>query len=548
MRRIHPGFLWAATVIASLAAGQIRLNQDGRLLDANPQLGSGGYNAPIARPVSPLLTGNLLASGNARFGSSLRIHSPIAAPTAFRATLGSSRLSGFLRDSFSVADAPRSRLGLSAAPFFDPTSNVVTSGPLNTVPAGPALGPLTQRSGLPGLLSYGTPLRTRVRPEPLARPEQPGQPQSALLRSSLFGVRPQVPEPLSLEPGRPESLPTLEQFTRKSAALENRPPRLRAGLVPLGPDLRPTERETAGQSEATAGLQNPSLTNPLLLGPGQTTGQTLRLPEPPAVAARPQAGAGERMPVSAKLIESMLPGQDVFTDLRLAATLAEDPRADWFEELKRLAKQAGATERMQQLEQLDAQQYVQRVLSEPIRTFAGKAATAINDLLLRAEGLMAVGQYYDAARNYERAAGLDPTNPLPWIGRAHALLAAGEYLSAAVSLTRGLKRFPDLARFHLDLKALMGGGEVVDIRRAEIMRLLKQREDYRLRFLLGYLEYHSGNRKLGLENLRQAAEEAPIGSIIRRYPDMIEGKSLPPPELDLPVRLPATQPAQEKRP
>ena len=202
---------------------------------------------------------------------------------------------------------------------------------------------------------------------------------------------------------------------------------------------------------------------------------------------------------------------------------------------------------MQQLEQLDASQFVQRLLTEPIRSFAGKAPTAINDLLLKAEGLMAVGRYYDAARNYERAAALDPTNPLPWIGRAHALLAAGEYLSAAVSLTRGLKRFPDLARFRFDLTALMGGAEVVDIRRAEIMRLLKRREDYRLRFLLGYLEYHAGHRELGLENLRKAAEAAPIGSVIRRYPDMIEGKSLPPPELDLPVS-PATRPGQEVRP
>ncbi len=548
MRRSDPRFLFAAGVVASLAAGQIRLNQDGRLFDANPQLGSGGYNAPIARPVSPLLSGNLLASGNARFGSSLRISSPIVAPTAFRASLGSSRLSGFLRDSFSVADAPRSRLGLSAAPFFDPTTNVFTSGPLSTGPPRTMLGPLAQRPGLPGLLNYGTPLRTRVRPEPLARAEKPGQPVGAPLRSSLFGVRPRVPEPLSLEPQRPKSLPTLEQFTRDSATVESRPPRLRAGLVPLGPDLRPQQAETTGESEATAALGTPSLTNPLLLGPGQATGQTLRLPEPSAVAAGPQARAGERMPVSARLIESMLPGQDVFTDLRLAATLAEDPRADWFDELKRLARQAGSAERMQQLEQLDAQQYVQRVLSEPIRTFAGKAPTAINDLLLKAEGLMAVGQYYDAARNYERAAALDPTNPLPWIGRAHALLAAGEYLSAAVSLTRGLKRFPDLARFHLDLKALMGGGEVVDIRRAEIMRLLKRREDYRLRFLLGYLEYHSGNRKLGLENLRQAADEAPIGSIIRRYPNMIQGKSLPPPELDLPAFSPTPGPSGETRP
>jgi hypothetical protein len=69
----------------------------------------------------------------------------------------------------------------------------------------------------------------------------------------------------------------------------------------------------------------------------------------------------------------------------------------------------------------------------------------------------------------------------------------------------------------------MGGGEVIDIRRADLMRRLEQREIPELRFLLGYLEYHTGDREHGLANLEQAAREDRAGSIISRYPALLRG-------------------------
>jgi hypothetical protein len=59
-----------------------------------------------------------------------------------------------------------------------------------------------------------------------------------------------------------------------------------------------------------------------------------------------------------------------------------------------------------------------------------------------------------------------------------------------------------------------------------------------LRFLLGYLEYHTGDRESGLRNLEMAAAEAELGSIIRRYPAILRGGALPAPKLpfSVPVR------------
>ena len=186
------------------------------------------------------------------------------------------------------------------------------------------------------------------------------------------------------------------------------------------------------------------------------------------------------------------------------------------------------------------------MLQNALQSFAGESTTAVNTELRRAESFMNLGRYYDAADYYRRAHLLDPLNPLPLVGRGHALLAAGDYLSAAVMLTQGLERFPEMARFSLDLKAMMGGGEIVDIRRADIMRQLQQNEDPRLRFLLGYLEFHGGMPERGIENLRKAAGEADPGTLLRRYPDMLEGKgALPPPKLPPGVLKEEAGPAED---
>jgi tetratricopeptide (TPR) repeat protein len=256
---------------------------------------------------------------------------------------------------------------------------------------------------------------------------------------------------------------------------------------------------------------------------------------------------------------SLQPGGDVFTDMQLALELSRNPQPEWYSEIftppgtevaeaptedptLSLERQARAAQ--------SAEQFLTRMFEAPLQTFVGDSATAVNHELRQAEAAMSLGRYYDAVRHYERVCVLDPANPLPLIGKGHALLAAGEYVSAAVSLIAGLERFPDLARFHEDLAALMGGGEIVDIRRAGLMRQLERNEDPQLRFLLGYLEVHSNLVEFGMQNLEKAAREAEPGSLIRRYPDMIRHKvwlspELPSDEIDRPAPPDSGSPATE---
>jgi len=509
------------------ASAQTYAQQDGRLFDANPSLYGGRINQP--RPVSPLMVGNRLTTGNVRFGMSLRSFSPISDPTNFTASLGSASLSAFRRDAFSVADSP---LGLrpigGIVPYYDPARTAPTGSFLRRrggyqydIPQfRPGIG--GQGGALPGQLNYAAPLSGQP-PVGLVMPGGAGSAASlgGPLSSTLFGVRtPQMPGS------------ALEQF---DATARFQPPSFPDTGLPFTPDLtaravtrfgEERRREGLAQGSAVGALPAPS---PLEVEPnplerilegdsiGVLSQRAARIVEPQveSPAGAGAAGAGRSV--------FPLPGDDLFTDLRMALELEKNPNAEWFRELyEAMRTDPSRAQEIQQDVALEAQQFVARLERLAIRSFAGRAATPLNTELREAEALMQVGRYYQAAQHYDRAAQVAPGNPLPLVGRAHALLAAGEYRSAAVALLQALGRFPDLARFRFDLESLMGSGEIVDVRRAELMRLLERNEDVQLRFLLGYLEVYSGYRAQGLENLRRAASQAEYGSIIWRYPRLLQ--------------------------
>jgi tetratricopeptide (TPR) repeat protein len=158
---------------------------------------------------------------------------------------------------------------------------------------------------------------------------------------------------------------------------------------------------------------------------------------------------------------------------------------------------------------------VEERLRTPIRSLAGSRRTEVDRLLAQAEEQLHKGEYYRAAETYNGAITAAPDNALAWLGRSNALLAAGEYVQAYLALDRGISRFPEMLDFDLDLPALVGNPEILDVRRAELEKMLSTRPDYRIQFLLGYMEYFSGVRDVGLRTVQQAASAAPAGSIVR---------------------------------
>lgn len=524
---------------AATATAQTQLRTDGRLFDANTQFGGSG-RVNDSRIYSPFTAGNLIASGNVRGGLSLRSNSPIGDPTAFRASLGSDSLSNFIRDSVSTADIggnytygglPRPQA------FYDPSRVAPTAAYLSGTTTGGTANRgyvADARFARPGAQNFAGPSVNQIQPQRLDT-RLPGStiasPKDSL-SSSIFGISRlreptaanenladrsvtdggkavpwnELPPPVSLRDSQPSPTP--------SAALDMRirPQSVAQPIQTMvGQKSATSTSDLVSQRNLVWGKPTPPSATPGSPSPlGPTTPSGSPLPRPPAAT-------------------SVLPDADVFTDMQLAMQLQDDPAAEWFSDMRRTqaANQGqGATEIRADQEAIaqDAAAFVQRVMSSKVQTFAGKAETPLNDTLLKAEGLLQIGQYYDAAGLYERAYMMAPTNPLPLMGKAYALLAAGEYASAADALLRGLDRFPDITRFDIDMTAILGGGEVVDIRRADIIRILARNEDARLRFLLGYIEYHTGQKSAGMENLTKAAENAESGSIIRRYPKLLTGE------------------------
>lgn len=251
------------------------------------------------------------------------------------------------------------------------------------------------------------------------------------------------------------------------------------------------------------------------------------MPGDSAQQQSPYASNDRMAQVPGMIVAPSLPGGDLYGDMQIAAELQRDPRAPWFADMQdQVRADPTLANMLDERARLNSQEFVDRVMTQPIRSLATNSRTQINEAIAQAERLIDSGQYFDAVGRFEIAHALDPENPLPLLGKGHAQLAAGEFLSAAYNVLRALELYPDIAKFDLDLRELLGGGETVDIRRSQIMQRLEGKEEPRLRFLLGYLEYFSGYRERGLRNLMKAAEGDRTGSIIARFPELLQKSSV----------------------
>ena len=165
----------------------------------------------------------------------------------------------------------------------------------------------------------------------------------------------------------------------------------------------------------------------------------------------------------------------------------------------------------------------------PLKTFVGTESSEVNRHMAYAEEAMKAGRYYRAAEGYDLARMVSPDNPLPALGRCMAFMAAGDYVSSAVSLFDAIRLFDSLSTFDVDLKAFLPDLKALDSRRADMERLLQVRDDGRMRFLLGFAEYNSGLKELGLTNMDRASQvlkdtDADL-SVVRRFVEGLRART-----------------------
>ena len=491
--------------------------------DRNPGIGTGGYN--LAGPgfdagyrANAIITGNVTGLGG------FKGFSPILQTNAFRGELQSTTLSGFIGRSVGVGDLRPNSVPTQNY-YFDPTRTVVDAGIATRAESAPgpsrvmsnALAPPAQ--GAFGIRQVGPKIKDpqdrrlgveTIPTAPPARrlPPNPAQvrnlrtalPFRAAMQSSIFGTRSDEetwePNELSHLESGPNGVDTAITAMPSAATP---PDQLRPGDLPARGVSnvvtesfeKPIQRDQANEAVAP-GVRQRSIT----------------APQDSESAAVEQGPAGS--------------GLDRFADLAMAARLLNSAPAVSSQvvpgNINPVSPTAGIATELK---------WARNLKDKPIRTFVGTNTDRLNQYLASAEEALHSGQYYKASRLFDLAGTIDHSNPLPLLGRGHALAAAGDFRSAIYSLLSAVKRFPEIATFKLDLPSLVGRSDAFDRRRAELENMLKSSDDPGLRFLLGYIEYFSGLVESGKSNLFASSKAAAMDSPIKAFVDALPSSTNP---------------------
>ena len=512
-----------------------RLNEPG-VSDASNQLGARGYNRGVI-PNHVANSANLYITGNVTAGRSFQAFSPVQDASAFSAGLGTSTLYDFRRDSVSLDDVLAGRTPMVTTPYY---SRQRTTTSLGTISAGfdritsqraDGIYALPDHAGSLAVRPFGVPYVPEFAGSvpstsvgagqlivPIAEPSLFLQPLPTLTltlpaaqTTPWFGLSAGWLLPAEAQSARGETLPP----GMGSEGVGEVPP-FDAVAVPDSVDL--VRRSTPSAEIRQGGIEppgempwqrgEPTEAQPAAAG---TTGRvTLPWQTPEDRLAAPPATSGPESPRFAPT------GTDLYQDMVSAFLFATEVEQRGAEiRSAAIAAPAAAEQYERDLSVL------RQMLDQPIETFAGSADTPIQNLIRQAEELVRQGKYYQAKTLYEQALIFDRTNPLLLLGQGHAMLAAGEYYSAALKLSRAVELFNAVAYFKFDLRTFITEPDLLEKRRADLEERLERKEDYRLRFLLGYAEYYSDLAKYGLPNLKLAAEQAPEHSGIVRLNDLL---------------------------
>jgi tetratricopeptide (TPR) repeat protein len=104
------------------------------------------------------------------------------------------------------------------------------------------------------------------------------------------------------------------------------------------------------------------------------------------------------------------------------------------------------------------------------------------------------GRYYRAADSYTMASIYKPDQPsvgLAYAGKSYALLAAGEYMTSALFLSKAIEVLPEYAKLKVDLVDILGNQDKFANRIADVEQRLKISGAPELQFLLGHVYYQS---------------------------------------------------------
>lgn len=172
------------------------------------------------------------------------------------------------------------------------------------------------------------------------------------------------------------------------------------------------------------------------------------------------------------------------------------------------------------------------------------------EYLLAGQEAMAAGRYFDAEERFVRALGIRPDDVTAQVGRAHAQLGAGLFVSAAMNLRQLYEKHPELLGVRFTGVAIPPNPRlfslVTDLRaslqRQADLKLSPPEDASLLLTYVGRLLDDPAIMREGLASLRAANDGARTDAI----PDLLETLWLAPPDaVPAPAPAPAPVPAEE---
>lgn len=540
----------------------------GTALDRNLQTGSGGINPRGGDIRDQIWLNNRIITGSAPAGRSFRGYVGYSAPNEFRGVAGSDDLYSFRRDSASgyqvqsgvgASDALRYQLGITtgqsvprylAQTIYTPRESSVATGapfvPSTTSALRSTADFLTSRALRPTLVG--------------ARYDREGNEWNATA-SPLLGLawaRVGVNEPAPVNADTPEagasgSLPTLPSASPSlpGASPDQQPARPQSSLdrlrlMPTGLEAQTIAMRLRAERDglnavdrtvslATAGADRVPRTvihNQLI----DVLRETYK-PAPEQVAGAPD------QPEARSLVDREL--DRVSRVLRNLPPLPPKPvavntdEANPFEAPATPAKTETPAEINRRREE-EAKKPIPAELIEALRasgvkdieSFIPPAADAPRDAdayrqhMQLAQSLLAEGRFFDAEDRFTRAMAAMPTDPMARIGRVHAQLGAGLFLSASTNLRGVLRDHPELVGARFDAKLIPSArrvDEVAGMLRAELAKGGSEIGNS-TGLLLAYLGHLTGDPEMtnqGLAALRERvrADDGPEN----RFIELLEG-------------------------
>lgn len=560
----------ALVAIAGVAAAQTQtgnnLQRDLSRVKTGPgQPQPNAYGAQSARDVvQEVRLRNAIVTGNATGGRSFRGNVGYTAPEDFRGTLGSDDTFAFRRDALpsgaggmgfrgteslqyqfayttGSSTAYSTRLGGSSASLpsalTGPTRATDASGLQTRQTSGEGAWS-TSAANMGTLRSIGAFQSSRLlTPSVIGyRPTFAGLERTTA--STLLGVRtitlgtsPVGGQDASVQPPRPNAVNT--SATAPGAA---------AGPVNTA---APTNAAPSGSAAIPAGVTPPAITQPTPTQPGPDDA-TNATPADIFEAARQKIRGGlNATPTPTPTDPSALPGTDMAQPGDEDAAQAVDPYDARMSKLRDLLD-PNKRRREPRIDpntpdnQLTPEQRAQRAANDG--SLAGvdaelldilrnaKVSTsslvmdpqskdAIDAQMLRGERLMGEGRYFDAEEQFARVVSFRPGNTAALIGRAHAQLGAGLFLSSALNLREAFANQPETMTVRYQPPAIPDAERLrnlVERLRSNLQSGKAMRESAILVAYIGNQLDDAAIRKEGLAAMRAVDLEDPMPDVLER--------------------------------